>query len=155
MVKSLLSNAHYAKLTPSGNKIDEILKAGSLLVYNGAPSMFCPNLCKSAGAMKDLAFNTTSLTYALHKVYLAIPKLATDILKSQAASELKVALDAKHFAVPAALAKRIAALAELAEDQKKEKAQAQAKKATAGEGQKRRGPVSSGLKPSGPSPTKS
>lgn len=107
MIKRLLTNSEYPKLTPIGNKVDESIKTNAALVRAGCTSIYSAELTKRAMMARDSAYATTSVTYCVHKVFLTIPKLATDHAKAVAAVELKTALEAKHFALPPSIKNRL------------------------------------------------
>ncbi len=77
------------------------------LVRQGGPKAFTAELDKKASGARDLAHSTTSLTYAICKLYITIPKLLTDKAKADAATQLNGALTLKGFACPVSVQKRI------------------------------------------------
>ncbi len=106
MAKALLSNKNYSKLTPLGNKLDEYLKGSMAMVRSGCPHFFSADLAKRGNAVRDLAYNTTSLTYCTHKMMISIVKLPEQA-RAAAAVDLRAALDAKKFKEPPAIEKKI------------------------------------------------
>jgi hypothetical protein len=68
LVKLLLMNKELSKLSPLANKVNDYLTSAGSLLRRGAPPIFTPALSKRAATAKSLGHNTTSLTYAMHKV---------------------------------------------------------------------------------------
>jgi hypothetical protein len=110
-VKSMTENPHYPNLSAIANIIDSALVADKVFAKFGPnSSLFDKAAAKRAQECRDHAYNTVSLTYALHHVFTKLPLLKKPKEIGVAVEELRSKLQLKGFKLPAACERRIAVL---------------------------------------------
>ena len=110
-VQKMLTNKQYPQLTPACNEINRMIVDARDMSHDSCGAIFSAELLKDAISCRDLGYATVSITYAIFKVCVEIPKMATDAEKNLAVAALRLALKAKSFVSPDALATRMKVLA--------------------------------------------
>ena len=100
LVKALVLNPNYNKLTGAANALQDVVKVNNSLVQLGVSPPFSPAELKNAVTARELAYNTTSLTYCVFKLYVDIPKLKAQSKQKTDAVALREALKLKLFTIP-------------------------------------------------------
>ena len=105
----MVLNPHYNELTGAANALQDVVKVNNSLVLLGVSPPFSPAELKNAVTARELAYNTTSLTYCVFKLYVDIPKLKAQSKQKTDAVALREALKLKLFTIPPSLERKLTA----------------------------------------------
>jgi hypothetical protein len=107
LVKQLLQNPQYPKITPGANMLDVMLNTARALQRDTFGCVFSAEDVKAAVTARDLGYDTVSLTYTLHVLTTKLPGLATQKEKIAEISTLRAKLKEKGFSIPAPIDERL------------------------------------------------